>query len=224
MKEIITDLDELSAISDEIDVQKDNKLVKVISTELKNTIKEKNLPALSAPQIGYNIRMFSINFDGEIRCFINPMYKPAGPGIIQKESCASIPGKKYLRLRYQIIDVAYQNTIGETKTSVFRGLAAIVFQEQVDHLNGLLLSDVGLEIGDDFEKASEEEQNEVIEAYFNMLNNKKETLNQEIEEDSNLKEISDAINFMDSVRAGETKLSSQTFEVVREHKEEELLN
>jgi peptide deformylase len=51
----------------------------------------------------------------------------------------------------------YQKPAGAIETRQLVGLAAIVFQHEVDHLEGLLLSDVGLEIDSDFENATEEE-------------------------------------------------------------------
>ena len=39
----------------------------------------------------------------------------------------------------------------------------------MDHLDGLLLSDIGLEIDDAFESASQEEKDEVINWYLDTL-------------------------------------------------------
>ena len=93
------------------------------------------------------------------------------------------------------------------------GQAAIVFQHSVDHLDGLLLSDVGLEITEEFDKASEDERVELIKMYIDSLDIKRKELEKEIEEDPDLKQISDAINFLESVQKGETVASIEDIKV-----------
>ena len=86
------------------------------------------------------------------------------------------------------------------------GLAAIIYQHEIDHLDGLLLSDVGLEIDEQFDNATEEERMEVINAYIDALDIKQKEINTEITNDPELKQIVDAEKFMTSVYKGETKL------------------
>ena len=73
MIEIIKDLDKLGQRADEIDLKKDNKLVRDTIISLKDTIREKNLVYLTAPQIDVPIRVFVINFNGNLRSFVNPV-------------------------------------------------------------------------------------------------------------------------------------------------------
>lgn len=56
----------------------------------------------------------------------------------------------------------------------------------MDHLEGLLLSDIGLEIDDDFDNASQEEKDELINWYLDTLDLKAKELNTEIENDADL--------------------------------------
>ena len=100
----------------------------------------------------------------------------------------------------------YQKPTGEVETRQFIGMAAVKVQHEIDHLDGMLLTDIGLEIDDDFEKATEEERNEVVEAYLDSLDIKLKALKEEIEADPVLKEMNEGINFMESVAKGETKL------------------
>ena len=90
------------------------------------------------------------------------------------------------------------------------GMAACVFQHELDHLDGLILSDVGLEIGEDFDNAPQEEKDEVIKAYLDSLDLKLKDLNKEIEENDELKQTNNAIKFMEKLQKGEI-----TFEHVR---------
>ena len=71
--DIITDVEKLSIRADEVDVRKDNKEIREITVSLKNAVREYNLLSLAAPQIGIDKRIFVINFNGDIRAFINPI-------------------------------------------------------------------------------------------------------------------------------------------------------
>lgn len=208
-KDILTiDLNEieLSERAIEIDIKTQNKLMREIVSALKHTIEAKNIVSLSAPAIGYNRRIFCIKFDNEIKTFINPIIMNQKGIQLSKEICTSIPGKTFIRPRNNDITVMYQKPAGAIETRQLVGLAAIVFQHEVDHLEGLLLSDVGLEIDSDFENATEEEQNEVIDFYLESLDLKRKELDDEIESNEDLKQLKNGIEFMKSVYKGETQI------------------
>lgn len=204
--EIITDFEALSNRADEIDTRKENALVREIVVKLKETIREHNLAGLSAPQIGYDKRIICINFKGDIRTFVNPIIVNVEGLEMSRETCSSLPGKTFIRPRHNKIAIMSQTPLGKTESRTLIGLAAKVFQHEVDHLDGLLLSDVGLEIDDDFDKATTEEKAEIIKAYLDSLDIRQKGLEQEIQEDKDLKQMSDAINFMTGVQKGEIKL------------------
>lgn len=199
--------DDLSERCDEVDVRKDNVLMREINKALKDTMRRTGLTSLSAPAIGYKKRIFCLNFsDVEIKTFINPIITKAEGLDLAKEQCTSIPDKYFLRPRNTKVTVVYQKPTGEIETRQFIGMAAVKVQHEIDHLDGMLLTDIGLEIDDDFEKATEEERNEVVEAYLDSLDIKLKALKEEIEADPVLKEMNEGINFMESVAKGETKL------------------
>lgn len=207
MKEIITNLDELGERAQEIDVRKENALMREIVSELKQTIKKKGLTSLSAPAIGYNYRIFCIDFkDLEIKTFINPIITNIKGFELSKETCTSIPDRTFIRPRHNDISVTYQRPMGQIESRQLVGLAAIVFQHEIDHLDGLLLSDVGLEIDEEFENASEEEREDVINMYLDSLDIKRKEIDTQIHEDKDLKQMSDAIDFMEKVQKGEVTL------------------
>lgn len=202
---------ELSERAVEIDLRTQNKEAREIISEIKKTMREKGLASLSAPAIGYSRRIFCIDFkDKEIKTFINPIIVNAKGIQLSREKCTSIPGKEYIRPRNSEIDVMFQNPLAKPTSRKLIGLAAIVFQHEMDHIDGLLLSDVGLEIDEDFDNASEEERQEVVEAYLDSLDLMHKEINKEIEEDKELKQIDDARKFMTSVYKGETKLEGMS--------------
>lgn len=214
-EKIITDVNALGERCDEIDVRKDSVTVQDIVLKLKYTIRENNLLGLSAPQIGKYKRIFCLSFDGgkDIRTFINPMITRVDGFEFSKETCSSIPGKVFIRPRYNTIDVMYQTPLGKIESKRFIGVAAKMFQHHLDHLDGLLLSDIGLEVDDDFFAATDEERAEILRAYCESLDIREKEIKQEIEETPELKAQADAIKYMESVKTGETKTEIVTEEI-----------
>lgn len=207
MKEIITELDKLGDRADEIDVKKDNNEMREIILELKETLREhKNGVGLAAPQIGYNRRIFVINFNGDIRTFINPVITEAKGLTLNREGCLSLPGKEYLRPRNTEISVFYQTPLGKIESRKLIGLAACVFQHELDHLDGITLADIGLEIDEQFDKATEEEKDQVINAYLDSLDIKRKAAEEVVEENKDLKQQMDAINFIKAVNNKEVEI------------------
>lgn len=206
MRDIIKDLDKLSDRADEVDIRKQNKLIRDTIIELKEIIREKNLTYLTAPQIDVPIRVFVINFNGNLRSFVNPIISETNGFELSREKCNSLDSE-YIRPRANTVSVIYQTPLGKIESRKMLGKAAIVFQHALDHLDGLLLSDVGLEITEDFDKASEDDKAELIKMYIDSLDIKRKELEKEIEGDKDLKQVSDAIDFLESVKKGETNAS-----------------
>lgn len=211
--EIVVDENELGVRSDEIDVRKSNKELRQIIAELQATILDKNITALSAPEIGYQKRLFTINFNGELRTFINPIITQVKGFELSKETCESIKGT-YIRPRHNDIFVTYQTPLGKIENKELIGAAAKVFQHQIDHLDGLLLPDIGMEIDEEFENATQEEQEEVIKFYLDTLEIKHNDIKKDIQEDKELKQLSDAVDFIEQVQKGEVQLGDKVSQFV----------
>lgn len=208
IKTVITDYDVLSEISEEIDLRKENNLARETTLDLKHTMQKNEYAVLAAPQIGVKKRIFCINFNGDIRTFCNPMYKNVGRLVLNREKCPSIPGKEYFRFRHDDVELVYQTPMGKIECRKFTGMAAYVVQYAVDMLDGLLISDVGLEILDGWEELSEADKNSVIDDYIQSLDLTRKEVKKEINENKELKQLSDAIDFIESVKKGETHLES----------------
>lgn len=220
VKEIVTELEQLSERCNEVDVKKENESVRETVVELKQTLRaHKDGVGLAAPQIGKKQRIFVINFNGDIRAFINPIITQTKGMAINREGCLSLPGKQFLIPRFNQIEVMYQTPIGKSECRKLFGLAAYVFQHELDHLDGLTIADTGLEIGEDFDNATEEEKAEVISMYLESLDLKRKDLEKEIQEDPELKQTSDAIDFMTKVQKGEVQVE---FDKVDKEQQEEI--
>ena len=207
VKDIVTDELQLSERAVEIDVRTQATEMREIIKALKDTMREKGLSSLSAPAIGYNRRIFCIDFkDSEIKTFINPIIAQARGMQLSIEKCVCIPDKEFMRPRNNDLMIIYQRPTGQIENRQIVGMSAIVFQHELDHLDGLLISDVGIEIDEDFHNATEEEQQEIINAYLDALDIKKKEIDTEINTNPELKQLSDGIDFMESVYKGETKI------------------
>lgn len=205
MKEIIKDIEKLQDRADEIDVRKENNEMREIILALKEVVRDKNLKGLSAPQLGYNKRIFVINFNGDLRTFVNPIITEVKGFGLNRENCSSLD-KEYIRPRNNTISVVYQTPLGKTESVKLVGKAAEVFQHELDHLDGLLLSDIGLELDKDFDNLTEEEKVELINTYMDSLDMQHKKIEKEIEEDKDLKQMSDAIDFMTDLQTGKVEL------------------
>lgn len=101
---------------------------------------------LSAPQVNHKIKLivFDTTFaedEGKIGIMFNPEILH-GEGLVNSvEGCLSLPGRQVCVRRYKKIKVKYLTTDSKSNIVELEGLAAIVVQHEVDHLDGIILSD-----------------------------------------------------------------------------------
>ena len=214
VKTIITDYDALSERSDEINTRKEGDAFRGIILDLKDTIVENDYPALSAIQIGVPKRVFTINFNKRRKVFVNPFITSCEQFTFSRETSPCLPGKEFIVPRYGKIQATYQDPLGKIQTANFVGASAFIFQQMVDSLEGVLLCDIGLEIDENFDKASDDEKAELLKAFAESLDIKIKELNEEIQNDPKLKEMDDGIKFLTAVQKGEVK--TEKFEMTDE--------
>lgn len=209
---IIKDENRLSERCNEVNVFESRNFVSKVVNDIKDTMKaNKDLMALSAPQLGYNARIFCIRFsDGEIKTFINPMITKIKDKciMIEKDICSD---KEYMIQRPERVLVGFQTATGraETDLSLKNPLSAI-FEQMVDIIDGTLFfkyKTIGIEIDSNYYKASQKEKDELHEWYLNVYIPMKVKEMEEIaNSDKDIKETRDAITFLTSVINGETEL------------------
>ena len=211
VKNLITDLDKLNEISETVDIKKDNAEMRDIILDLKETMIANNLSSLSAPQIGYNKRIFCVKDSKGLYSFINPMIKKSQDMTFSREKDECFPDKEYIYPRSNKIVVNYQTPLGDTKATTVIGYSAYSFQRMIDHLNGVLISDIGLEIDNQWDKASEDERAEVLKAYAESLDIITKKLEKDIDSDEELKKQKKAIEFEHALIAGDIKIEQREF-------------
>lgn len=214
--EYITNIDELSDSSIEVDFDTNKKRISEVVEKLKYRISKDNLIAISAPQIGEKVRIFCIRFTtkqngktfDKVHTFVNPVIVGMKGFVLDREKDISLPDREFIIARNNDINVMFQTEKGESVEHKFSGKIAAFVQLMVDHLDGILLTDMGLEIDHLFDEATEEERNELLKAYTEWIIDYQEKLTKDIAEDEELSSMNDAIKFIQSVRSGETNLGA----------------
>ena len=102
---------------------------------------------IAAPQVGLNKRIVCVQrFDkaGEpFECYLNAHLDSLGGEIaVGPEGCLSIPGKRGLVPRHTKVQIRYvaPGTTQE-RTEEVEGFTAVIFQHEIDHLDGILYTD-----------------------------------------------------------------------------------
>lgn len=101
---------------------------------------------VSAPQIGVNKMVFAMKDSRntkEIVICVNPeITKIYNTKVgFYRESCLSEPESKVVTRRYKMLKVSYLDEKGKRVKRMLRDTEAVVFQHELDHLYGSLLSD-----------------------------------------------------------------------------------
>lgn len=98
---------------------------------------------LAAPQIGINKRVIIVR--GAV--MFNPEWQASkAPPNITTEGCYSVPKLLFKVSRAQYGWAKWTNIDGKPFEDKLSGLPAIVFQHEIDHLNGVCCADIGEEI------------------------------------------------------------------------------
>lgn len=138
--------DRLRRVSDKLPVTQFKYLPKLQKIMLKLMSSAQGI-GLAAPQIGLNYRVILV-----LR-ITNPENPPlplllVNPQIIDKEGqacieegCLSIPGQRVAVNRAEQIKVQYYNLQGQLRSELFTGITAICIQHEIDHLDGILMTD-----------------------------------------------------------------------------------
>ena len=123
--------------------------VRDLVRDMKETMLAENGIGLSAPQVGVNLRVIVVQLMsagklvGPVQEMINPVITSYSDDSMEyEEGCLSIPGE-YIRInRPRSIHVKFQTLSGKYKKWYLKGLEARIVQHEVDHLNGVLMTDL----------------------------------------------------------------------------------
>lgn len=151
---IIVDQKKLRTVSTEI-LEKSQEILKLLFEEIPKTAS-----GLAAIQIGLPVRVFITKFrknrhewkdphieEYELIEWINPQIEEfSEEEIISNEGCLSIPNIEVKVKRNKQITVSTQASTADKKRFVLLDEEAVIFQHELDHLNGTLIIDRGAPI------------------------------------------------------------------------------
>lgn len=121
----------------------DPKESEYLAFSLAETLKHHGGLGLSANQVGLNHRICVLNMGDEIWTLFNPYIIERTEQFTEySEGCLSYPGL-YLKIpRYKHIKVKFQATYGQEVVQEFDGLTAVCVQHELDHLDGVVYTDL----------------------------------------------------------------------------------
>jgi peptide deformylase len=110
--------------------------------DLKETMNEENGVGIAAPQIGVQKQIIIIETESGPKAFFNPkVVKHSLRKIEREEGCLSVPGVYGIVRRYRGVIVQAYDENAQQVSIKLKGFPAIVFQHEIDHLNGILFID-----------------------------------------------------------------------------------
>ena len=103
---------------------------------------------LSAPQLGELVRVIAFNrnpmsLEEEIQVLVNPELVYQKGKQVVRESCLSIPDKEFTLHRSKIVKIRGLTLDGVERSFRGRDLLAQVFQHELNHLDGILIDQLG---------------------------------------------------------------------------------
>lgn len=120
--------------------------------DLVETMRAANGAGLAAPQVGVSKRVFCVEVhdnprypykpDLDLRVLVNPELRVLSDETFTSwEGCLSIPDLRGALRRSLEIVVSYTDRDGQPVVEEIRGLSAVTFQHEQDHLDGTLFVD-----------------------------------------------------------------------------------
>ncbi len=115
--------------------------------KLTKTMRVEDGIGIASPQVGINKRIFIANIKGKNIVFINPLIiKKSETTLITEEGCLSVPGVWGTVSRPKKISIEAIDRHGRKLNMDLKNMDAIVFQHELDHLDGILFVDKVIEI------------------------------------------------------------------------------
>lgn len=110
--------------------------------EMIATMAKENGVGIAGPQIGKHLRVIIAETEHGPEAFINPKIVSRSFKMIDsEEGCLSVPGVFGIVRRHKDVKVKAKNRHGEPITIQADKLLSVIFQHEIDHLDGILFID-----------------------------------------------------------------------------------
>lgn len=97
---------------------------------------------IASPQVGRNIRAIVVNVGARPECYLNPVITKKSEAMTDsEEGCLSVPKKFGIVSRHKKVTVEAINRHGKRVALDLKGFSSVVFQHEIDHLDGILFID-----------------------------------------------------------------------------------
>jgi len=116
--------------------------IKKLIEDMIETMEKNDGVGLAAPQVGILKRVIIVETEKGPQGFINPkIIKKTKETEMDSEGCLSVPGIFLKIKRWKGVEIEALNKEGEKVQFKTTGLIARIFQDEIDHLNGILIID-----------------------------------------------------------------------------------
>ena len=110
--------------------------------DMKETLAEANGVGLAAPQVGILRRVVLVDTGDEVLELINPSLLETSGEQVGAEGCLSVPGKYGLVKRPNYAKVRAQDRVGNWFEAEGEELIARCFCHELDHLDGIMYTEI----------------------------------------------------------------------------------
>lgn len=231
MKKLIMDLASLETPAYPLEFLTNEGIKEDEGREIINDLKEvmeadPTIIALAAPQIGYNKRIFCLRFEDTIKAFINPIITKKTGCTIAAETFSSLPGKEILIARPEEVSAVYYTDSFKYEDNKLLGFAARIFDQQLQLLDGVLPTALGLvsdiEVDGSIADASQEELEQLLDIYKKFVAAKLKAVEATIEtEDEEAMKQYNQLKFTESVINGRTQVIADDSKYIQHKKAQE---
>ena len=211
--------------SKEIDLNKDSN-IEQISNDLIDTIKTlEDRPYLCSNEIGYTERVMCLRFENDdIKIFVNPLIQDRDKLEFTREIDRNSTSKtEYILPRYKEIVLMYQDSDGRVYSNKFTEDAAVIIGQAIDQLDGIHISEYGLEVLPEFDLATEEERAELLAAYVDELKKLHDSLDNELTDDEETKRLWTSLKYEKARREGKVEVEKVVYTSKMSRRERRLL-
>lgn len=117
--------------------------VQTLIDDLMDSMRVENGIGIAAPQVGVHKRIIIVDNGQGPQAYVNPEItsRSIRKGHLVEEGCLSVPGIWGYVTRHKIVKVRALTRHGETVVFKVKDLASVIFQHEIDHLDGILFID-----------------------------------------------------------------------------------
>ena len=118
----------------------DTELLESVTQAMCEVMYASNGVGLAANQIGLSSRFFVYDIGDGPQAVFNPELLERSGEVADVEGCLSVPGVAIELQRAEHVTLAATDAAGRPRVLTVSGFEARVFQHEIDHINGILIS------------------------------------------------------------------------------------